>query len=132
MFDPIKPEDLMPNQLVLNVQPDEGMALTIQAKHPGPKLCMSALTMDFKYRELFKEDLPDAYERLLLDSMLGDQTLFYRQDAMTLSWQLLEPILNAWRNDPSIMPLESYSAGTWGPAKADEMIARDGRRWRLS
>lgn len=128
MFDPIKPEDLSPNQLVLNVQPDEGMALTIQAKHPGPKLCMSALTMDFKYRELFGEDLPDAYERLLLDCMLGDQTLFNRSDGMELAWELLTPVLKEW--DAGDEKPQPYAFGTWGPEASDELLARDGHSWR--
>lgn len=128
MFAPIKPEDLSPNQLVLNVQPDDGMALTIQAKHPGPKLCMSALTMDFKYRELFGEDLPDAYERLLLDCMLGDQTLFNRSDGMELAWELITPVLKKWAAEEK-QPA-TYPVGGWGPTASDELIGGDGRAWR--
>jgi glucose-6-phosphate 1-dehydrogenase len=129
MFKPITSDDLTPNQLVLNVQPDEGMSLTIQAKHPGPKLCMSTLTMDFKYRELFGEDIPEAYERLLLDCMLGDQMLFNRQDGMEVQWSLIEPVLKGWEGDPSSGP-EEYPEGSWGPPSSEALLARDGRRWR--
>ena len=128
LFQPLSATDLTPNTLVLNVQPDEGMGLTIQAKHPGPKLCMSALTMDFKYADIFHEDLPDAYERLLLDCMLGDQTLFYRQDGMELAWELLTPVLEKWEKD-SRQPF-LYRSGSKGPTEADELLSRDGRSWR--
>jgi len=130
MFDPIKPEEISPNVLVLNVQPDEGMELSIEAKHPGPKLCMSELTMDFKYKEVFREDLPDAYERLLLDCMLGDQTLFYRNDETEASWSLLTPLLYRW-NESGDSP-DFYASGTWGPKESDELLFRDGRFWRFS
>jgi glucose-6-phosphate 1-dehydrogenase len=132
MFAPIKSEELTPNVLVMNVQPDEGMALTIEAKHPGAKLCMSALTMDFKYRELFVEDLPDAYERLLMDCMLGDQTLFNRRDGMELSWSLFTPVLKRWDEDRAPESLPIYKSGTWGPPESDALLARDGRSWRLN
>lgn len=128
IFDPIKPEDLSPNQLILNVQPDEGIELAIQAKHPGPKLCMSTLTMDFKYKDIFAEDLPDAYERLLLDCMLGDQMLFNRSDGMELSWALFTPVLERWESS-KIKPYP-YASGSWGPKEADDMIKRDGYSWR--
>lgn len=128
LFQPLTEADLTPNTLVLNVQPNEGMGLTIQAKHPGPKLCMSTLTMDFKYADIFHEDLPDAYERLLLDCMLGDQTLFYRQDGMELAWELLTPVLEKWEQDGK-QPF-SYAAGTEGPSEANELLAQDGRVWR--
>lgn len=128
LFQPLTQADLTPNTLVLNVQPDEGMGLTIEAKHPGPKLCMSALTMSFKYADIFREDLPDAYERLLLDCMLGDQTLFYREDGMELAWQLLDPALEKWGRENGRPFL--YEAGSRGPLQADELLAKDGRAWR--
>lgn len=132
IFKPFASEDLEPNMLVLNVQPDEGMSLTIQAKHPGPKLCMSALTMDFKYREVFGGDLPDAYERLLLDCMLGDQMLFNRSDAMELAWSLITPLVEKWASEqlPATLPL--YPAGSWGPKESDDLLLRDGRRWKTT
>ena len=85
--------------------------------------------MDFKYNEFFDFKGPDAYERLLLDAMVGDQTLFVRSDAMELSWKLLTPILNKWEQDKE-KGLLFYEAGTWGPEEANELIARDGRQWR--
>jgi glucose-6-phosphate 1-dehydrogenase len=133
IFVPILPEQLAPNVLVLNVQPEEGMSLTIQAKRPGPKLCMSALTMDFSYREVFGGELRDAYERLLLDCMLGDQTLFMRYDNIELAWSLLTPILGVWgenKNADKTCPLRFYDAGSWGPSASDELLENDGRLWR--
>jgi glucose-6-phosphate 1-dehydrogenase len=133
IFVPILPEQLAPNVLVLNVQPEEGMSLTIQAKRPGPKLCMSALTMDFSYREVFGGELRDAYERLLLDCMLGDQTLFMRYDNIELAWSLLTPILGFWEKDRSAdatCPLQFYDAGSWGPIGSDQLLEGDGRSWR--
>ena len=132
MFAPLAPEDLATNVLVLNVQPEEGIALTIQAKRPGPKLCMSALTMDFRYKDAFGADPPEAYERLLLDCMLGDQTLFVRSDDAELAWSLLTPLLQVWDDptDPQGGPLHGYEAGSWGPASGDCLIRGDGRSWR--
>ncbi len=133
IFTPILPDQLAPNILALNVQPEEGMSLTIQAKTPGPKLCMSALTMTFSYREAFGAELRDAYERLLLDCMLGDQTLFTRSDNIEIAWSLLTPVLDAWETAGQAGDTESlyaYEAGSWGPTQADTLLARDGRRWR--
>ena len=131
IFQPLKPEHLARNVLVLNIQPDEGMELTVQAKQPGPKLCMSALTMDVKYRDVFKADPPDAYQRLLLDCMLGDQTLFNRADFNELAWNFLMPVLDAW-GDPAApvdLPLHGYPAGSWGPPAADDLAAAHGGVW---
>jgi glucose-6-phosphate 1-dehydrogenase len=130
MFSPISPEELAANVLVLNVQPDEGVWLQVQAKHPGPRLCMSSLSMGFRYREVFDEDPPEAYERLLLDCMHGDQTLFVREDAMEVSWALIAPLLENWPAGEQAGKLQKYAAGSWGPAAADELIERDGRQWR--
>ncbi len=133
IFTPIPPEQLAQNQLVLNVQPEEGMSLTIQAKMPGPKLCMSALTMHFSYREAFGGGMRDAYERLLLDCMLGDQTLFTRSDNIEVAWALLTPVLQAWQErdkQGSPSDLCAYPAGSWGPAEADALLRQDGNRWR--
>lgn len=129
IFHPLTPRDLSPNLLIFNIQPDEGIALLIQAKKPGPKLCMCNLNLDVSYREAFHADPPEAYERLLLDCMRGDQTLFLREDIIEKSWALLMPILDAWSADPSI-PLHTYPAGTWGPAAADALPQQDGRAWR--
>lgn len=133
LFLPISETDLPHNMLRLNVQPDEGMSLTIQAKRPGPRLCMDELTMSFKYRDVFGKQIGDAYERLLLDCMLGDQTLFVRFDNMEAAWSLITPVLDAWADEPSrpgAGTLHRYKAGSWGPEEADTLLARDGRRWR--
>ena len=129
IFEPIRGEDIPANELVLNIQPNEGIGLTMAAKHPGPRLCMASLTMDFAYNEVFNEEPPDAYERLLLDAMLGDQTLFIRQDTMEVAWSIFTPVLKAWHEAGESVLCE-YEAGTWGPKEARELIERDGRRWR--
>ncbi|HGJ63776.1 TPA: glucose-6-phosphate dehydrogenase [bacterium] len=132
MFSPLPPESLSPNVLVLNVQPEEGMALTIQAKQPGAKLCMNSLTLDFRYKDVFGAEMPDAYERLLLDCMLGDQTLFWRSDDVEATWAFVTPILDKWELDPECCPLTFYKSGSWGPDEAKELIKRDGREWRIN
>jgi len=132
MFYPMTPDDLIPNILVFHVQPEEGITLQIQAKHPGPKLCMDALEMKFHYSDVIKESLPDAYERLLLDCMLGDQTLFIRHDDMEVSWALITPVLKAWEGDPDRKrtgKLHIYPSGSWGPGAAEELLSRDNRSW---
>ncbi len=126
IFTPMQPEDLGPNVLTLTVQPKEGMNLAIQAKQPGPKLCMGTLGLNFRYSDLFGGDLPDAYEHLLLDAMCGDQTLFIRSDMIQQSWELFTPVLKAWESDPDI-PLHPYPAGSWGPDAAENIPANDGK-----
>lgn len=121
--------DFDPNVLRLNIQPDEGFSLEMQAKHPGPKLCIGSLEMGVKYREVFGSDIPDAYERLLLDCILGDQTLFIRSDDLKVSWSIFTPVLELWENFPEKCPLYKYKPGTYGPKEADELIERDGRKW---
>lgn len=119
-----------PNALVLNLQPDEGMSLHLQAKRPGPKLCLGELPLTFRYADLADErDAPDAYARLLLDAMLHDHTLFVRNDTIAAAWRLFTPVLDTWRDRPDTGPLYSYTAGTDGPAAADALLARDGRAW---
>lgn len=127
IFEPVRAEDLMRNRLILTVQPQEGLALNLIAKEPGPKLCMGDLTMDFKYSSILDpgETMPEAYERLLLDCMLGDQTLFLRSDNVRLAWQFLMPALEAKEH---ITPF-FYPAGSHGPAEADRLIQADGREW---
>ena len=120
IFQPIRAQDMTPDTLVLSVQPEEGMSLTIQAKQPGPKLCMGGLMMHFNYAELAGGESFEAYERLLLDAMLGDQTLFIRSDIIAASWRLFTPVLEAWRN-PECCPLELYPAGSSGPSGADRL-----------
>jgi glucose-6-phosphate 1-dehydrogenase len=124
-------DGLEPNALVLRIQPDEGITLRIGAKVPGPSLEVRSVNMDFSYGTSFGDDLPDAYERLLLDVMLGDPTLFPRWDEVEQAWQVVQPVLDRWAVVPP-PDLPNYEAGSWGPKAADELIARDarGRRWR--
>jgi glucose-6-phosphate 1-dehydrogenase len=117
-----------PNLLVIRVQPDEGIALIVDAKEPGPDLKISPVTLDFKYHEVFGGEPPEAYERLLLDAIHGDATLYSRGDWIEQAWRLTQPILDHWSNTPG--PLPQYDAGSWGPAEADAFIARDGGTWR--
>ena len=129
LFKPLLSEEIEPNVLVLCVQPSEGISLTFQAKQPGPKLCMCTVTMDFNYRSAFRVPSPDAYERLLLDSLAGDPMLFSREDWIDGSWSILAPVLERWEKGPS-PSFPNYRSGSWGPKEADELIERDGRQWR--
>ena len=121
-------DDMAANVLVLQIQPEEGITLSFQAKRPGSKICMSTLNMNFSYKNVFGVDMPQAYQRLLLDCMLGDQTLFTRTDDVEATWQLLTPILQAWQEDESV-PYE-YPAGAESFPEADSLIESDSRKWR--
>ncbi|MCI0603642.1 glucose-6-phosphate dehydrogenase [bacterium] len=121
-------EQIQPNFLIMRIQPDEGISLKFGAKFPGQQIRIRQVSMDFQYGTSFGRRSPEAYERLLLDAMLGDSTLYARGDFVELSWQHVMPILEAWK-DPAI-PLATYPAGSWGPPEADEFMERDGRRWR--
>ncbi len=120
--------NLGPNALVLRIQPDEGITLRFGAKVPGQSFRVRDVSMDFSYGAAFLEETPDAYERLLLDAMVGDPTLFIRSDEVQQAWRIVAPIQDAWA-DPSF-PLARYEAGTWGPEEADRLLHRDGRQWR--
>ena len=118
-----------PNRLILRIQPDEGISLQFGAKLPGSEPRIKLVDMDFDYHKAFGAEPPEAYERLLLDAMKGDATLFARGDWVDLSWELLEPVLQAWgKGDQRKFP--NYEAGTWGPAEADTLLEREGRTWR--
>jgi glucose-6-phosphate 1-dehydrogenase len=117
-----------PNVMSVRIQPDEGISLRFSAKVPGTTPHIRPVKMDFRYGESFGASPPTAYETLLLDCMLGDGTLFNREDAVELSWELVDPILDRWRRDAD-KNLTFYQAGSWGPKEADEFIQRDGRRW---
>jgi glucose-6-phosphate 1-dehydrogenase len=121
-------EGLHPNALVLRIQPDEGISLRFGAKVPGQAFEVRDVLMDFSYGAAFLEEPPDAYERLLLDAMVGDPTLFIRTDEVEQAWRIVDPILAAWQADRT--PLAGYPAGTWGPKEADALIEREGRVWR--
>jgi glucose-6-phosphate 1-dehydrogenase len=120
--------ELGQNALVIRVQPDEGVTMRFGSKVPGTAMEVRDVTMDFGYGHAFTESSPEAYERLILDVLLGDPPLFPRQDEVELSWKILDPIEGYWAR--STRP-EQYPAGTWGPASADALMARDGRTWRM-
>jgi glucose-6-phosphate 1-dehydrogenase len=120
---------LRPNVLVVHVQPDEGVSLAIGAKVPGAGMQIRTVHMDFLYGGAFRTGLPEAYERLILDAMLGDPTLFTRTDEVEEQWALVDAIVAAWKREKVAFP--NYAAGTWGPVAADELIKRDGRSWRM-
>ena len=121
-------EGLDPNTLVLRIQPDEGISLKFGAKVPVQGIRIRSVNMDFAYGASFMVDAPDAYETLILDALRGDATLFTRRDEVEQQWQLIDPIVGAWKSGQVDLP--TYAAGTWGPTEADLLIARDGRAWR--
>jgi glucose-6-phosphate 1-dehydrogenase len=127
-FAEVAGDELRPNVLVVHVQPNEGVSLEIGAKVPGQGMAIRTVHMDFLYGGAFRTGLPEAYERLILDCMLGDATLFTRSDEIEEQWALVDTIVSAWRRDSPHFP--NYAAGTWGPASAVELLARDGRAWR--
>ena len=129
MFYPIPEDALSPNVLLLNIQPEEGISFIIQAKIPGSKVCMSTISLDFLYKDIFGDIQPEPYERLILDCMLGDRTLFWRNDGIELSWALLTPVLQKWKISPKDFPLSYYNAGTDGPKQADYLLNKDSRKW---
>ena len=122
--------DIGPNVLVIRIQPDEGMSLRIQAKRPGASVNIEPVKMDFHYGTSFGKASPEAYERLLLDAMSGDATLFARRDEVEHAWEFVDRIEHAWHDNPSPPQLCEYPSGSWGPGEADELLARDGRAWR--
>jgi glucose-6-phosphate 1-dehydrogenase len=124
--DPAAPLD--PNVLSIRIQPDEGFALAISSKVPGPRVRIYPVKMDFHYGSTFGGSFPEAYERLLLDVMAGDATLFMRRDAVEAAWRWVMPILDRWASRTDEIP--SYPAGDWGPPEADRLIASTGRQWR--
>jgi len=122
-------ERMNPNWMILRIQPDEGIALEFAAKRPGPSVELSTVSMDFAYKNYFKMEPNTGYETLLYDCMIGDATLFQRADYVEAGWRAVQPILDAWANNPP-RDFPNYVAGGSGPAAADELLARDGRAWR--
>ncbi|WP_263381917.1 glucose-6-phosphate dehydrogenase [Granulicella arctica] len=118
-----------PNVLTMRIQPDEGISLRFGAKIPGPTTNVRPVTMHFSYADAFGKSSANGYERLLLDAMLGDATLFAHRDGVEATWALFTPILEAWAADTNT-GFPNYAAGTEGPAEADELLAKDGRSWR--
>ncbi len=128
MWRKLRGVDTRPNVLAIRIQPDEGISLKFDSKVPGPSVRTAPVTMEFRYATSFGAEPPEAYERLLLETMLGDSTLFARRDEVETAWAWLDPLLKAWAADPR--PPDFYPAGTWGPESADLLIERDGRKWR--
>ena len=118
------------NVLVIRIQPDEGISLRMQAKMPGTSFRIEPVKMDFHYGTSFGKASPEAYERLLLDAMSGDATLFARSDEVEEAWAFIDPIEDAWAAKKDAPDLFFYPAGSWGPEEADDLLARDGRSWR--
>jgi glucose-6-phosphate 1-dehydrogenase len=117
-----------PNQLVLTVQPDEGVTLTLGAKIPGARMRIRPVNMEFHYGTSFVSQSPEAYERLILDAMRGDATLFTRNDEIEALWGIIDPILTAWHEDTT-SPIAQYESGSAGPAQAEQLLDGDGK-WR--
>ena len=118
-----------PNLLAMRIQPDEGIMLRFGAKVPGLGIDVRSVNMDFTYGSAFSVDSPDAYETLILDALLGDASLFTRADEVEAAWSIVTPIIEAWTEEPP-PDFPDYEAGSWGPEAADELMARDDRRWR--
>jgi glucose-6-phosphate 1-dehydrogenase len=128
LFNRIRSAPLDPNVLTIRIQPDEGFAFGISSKVPGPHVRIYPVQMDFRYGSTFGASTPEAYERLLLDAMRGEATLFTRRDEIEEQWAFIDPVLGSWAKEGQPPPL--YPAGSWGPEQADDLLARDGRRWR--
>jgi glucose-6-phosphate 1-dehydrogenase len=126
-FDATSTEELGQNALVFRVQPDEGVTMRFGSKVPGSTMEVRDVSMDFSYGHSFTESSPEAYERLILDMLLGEPSLFPTNDEVELSWEILDPILRSWRSSGKPEP---YQAGTWGPESATKMLSRTGRHWR--
>jgi glucose-6-phosphate 1-dehydrogenase len=129
IFSRVSSTPISPNLLIVNVQPDEGISVRFEAKLPGTRMQLAPVMMNFRYGSAFGRPVPEAYETLLLDAMLGDATLYARHDFVEASWALVTPIHHAWASTQAKAPA-TYEAGEWGPREADELIAADGRRWR--
>jgi glucose-6-phosphate 1-dehydrogenase len=124
---PAEAVTLGPDALVARVQPDEGVSLRFGAKVPGHEFRIRKASMDFSYSQGYGESRDDAYERVILDALIGDATLFIRADEVARSWRIVDPLLAYWHQAPDPIPL--YHAATWGPQEAAQLIGNDGRRW---
>jgi len=120
---------LQTNRLVIQIQPDEGMALGFGAKIPGPELRLGSVEMSFEYSKYFGTDPYTGYEVLIYDCMIGDQTLFQRADMVEAGWRILDPVLDVWKALPA-RNFPNYASGSWGPKESDDLMERDGRHWR--
>ncbi|MDY7011463.1 MAG: glucose-6-phosphate dehydrogenase [Planctomycetota bacterium] len=132
LFDLDNVENFTPNMLTICIQPDEGIHLRFEVKVPDTVTESRSVNMDFHYREAFGEIvLPDAYERLLLNALKGDASLFARCDGIEAAWRLIDPVIAGWSSSPDVPPLVTYRVGSWGPAEADELLTRHGHAWRI-
>jgi len=129
LFRETQVENMMPNQLVLHIQPEEGISLRFAAKTPGPAMQLGEVNMDFEYSDYFGVTPSTGYERLLHDCMIGDATLFQRADMVEAGWSIVNPVLDVWKALPP-RNFPNYASGTWGPKEAEDLMERDGRRWR--
>jgi glucose-6-phosphate 1-dehydrogenase len=127
-FEEVSADGLRPNVLLVHIQPDEGISLEIGAKVPGQGMTIRTVHMDFLYGGTFRTGMPEAYERLILDAMLGDATLFTRTDEVEEQWKLVDAMVAPWKRDRPNFP--NYPAGTWGPPSSEDLLRRDGRSWR--
>jgi len=131
MFNRDTADEISPNFISLCIQPDEGIHLRFEAKVPDSDQDMRSVDMDFHYRSSFRESvLPEAYERLLLEALSGNASLFTRSDGIEAAWRVIDPVLQGWTNT-NVSPLVSYPKGSWGPVEADQLLAREGHIWRL-
>ncbi|HEY1464255.1 MAG TPA: glucose-6-phosphate dehydrogenase [Terriglobales bacterium] len=122
-------DNLLPNQLILHIQPQEGISLQFAAKIPGPVMRLGAVDMNFEYADYFGTQPSTGYERLLHDCMIGDQTLFQRADMVEAGWSVVSPVIDVWKALPP-RNFPNYGAGSWGPKESEELLERDGRHWR--
>ena len=129
IFKRVSATPIASNLLVINVQPDEGISIRFESKLPGSRMQLAPVMMNFRYGSAFGSQVPEAYETLLLDAMLGDPTLFARHDFVEASWALITPVHEAWRASGATT-IPTYEAGEWGPREADALVAAEGRRWR--
>jgi glucose-6-phosphate 1-dehydrogenase len=129
LFRETQVDDLTPNQLIMHIQPEEGISLRFAAKTPGPAMRLGEVDMDFNYADYFGQTPSTGYERLLHDCMIGDPTLFQRADMVEAGWSIVTPMLDVWKALPP-RNFPNYPAGKWGPKEADELLERDGRSWR--
>ncbi|HZN55785.1 MAG TPA: glucose-6-phosphate dehydrogenase [Candidatus Polarisedimenticolaceae bacterium] len=128
-FGKIQIQDLEPNRLILQIQPEEGIVIEIKAKRPGATMNLTRVNLDFNYSDFGPSDKATGYERLLYDAMIGDTTLYHRADMVEAAWRIATPILDVWGSIPP-RDFPNYAAGSWGPAAADELMKRDARSWR--
>jgi glucose-6-phosphate 1-dehydrogenase len=129
IFKRVSTSPVAPTLLIVNVQPDEGISLRFEAKLPGTRMQLSPVMMHFHYRTAFGGEVPEAYETLLLDALLGDATLFARHDFVEAAWQLITPVHERWASEAAT-DIPTYEAGEWGPPEAGELLGDEGHRWR--